>query len=250
MPPRRNSALFITQRDGPKFGRGWVRRALLIEPSYNRVMRWFCTDMRTGARASIRWGVVLCLLCGVSFATKEFVKPEAKPARSYMAHDDHTDEKVAVGVDPYDTPEKAQIFTVKWAEEGYLPVFVVITNDGDQPVSLASLQVQFITEHRDKISAATDDDLYRRLSHIKTGRVYPLPIPQKQKGAVGKKALDEIDRAQFSAKAVEPHSTQSGFVFFDISGISSPMPGARVYLTGVRDAKGAELLYFEIPLQK
>jgi len=213
-------------------------------------MRWLCWDLKAGARSSVRLGTVLCLLCVLAVAAKEFVMPEAKPARTYPAHDDHTDEKVAVGVDPYDKQEKAQIFSVKWADEGYLPVFVVITNDGDQPVSLASMQVQFITAHRDKISSATTDDLYRRLSHIKTGRVYPLPIPQKAKGSIGKKALDEIDRSQFSAKAVEPHSTQSGFMFFDISDISSPLPGAHIYLTGIRDAKGAELLYFEIPLQQ
>jgi hypothetical protein len=213
-------------------------------------MRWLSGDVKAGARSGVRLGVVPCLLCVLAFAAKEFVMPEAKPARTYAAHDDHTDEKVAVGVDPYDTQEKAQIFSVKWVDEGYLPVFVVITNDGDQPVSLASMRVQFITAHRDKISAATNDDLYRRLSHVKTGRVYPLPIPQKMKGAIGKKALDEIDRSQFSAKAVEPHSTQSGFMFFDISDISSPLPGAHVYLTGIRDAKGAELLYFEMPLQQ
>jgi hypothetical protein len=212
-------------------------------------MRWLSCDLKTEWRSSIWLGAVLCVCCALAFAAKEFVKPEAKPARSYPAHDDHTNEKVAVGVDPYDTPEKAQIFSVKWADEGYLPVFLVITNDGEQPVSLASIQVQFITSHRDKISAATNDDLYRRLSHLHTGRVYPLPIPQKVKGAVGKKALDEIDRAQFSAKAVEPHTTQSGFVFFDISGLSAPLPGAHVYLTGLRDAKGAELMYFEMPLQ-
>ncbi|HST12545.1 MAG TPA: hypothetical protein VLL05_19375, partial [Terriglobales bacterium] len=60
----------------------------------------------------------------------------------------------------------------------------------------------------------------------------------------------EMNAAQFTAKAVEPHSTQAGFVFFDVSGISSPLDGARFYLTGVRDAKGSELLYFEIPFQK
>jgi hypothetical protein len=220
------------------------------QASYNRDMHWFQKDYRTGALVSVRLGVMLCLLCVLAFAAKEFVKPEAKPAKSYPEHDDHSDEKVAIGVDAYDTPEKTQIFTVKWADEGYLPVFVVISNDSDQPVSLASMQVQFITARKDKISPATNDDLYRRLSHINTGRVYPLPIPQKVKGAVGKKTIDEIDRAQFDAKAVEPHSTQSGFMFFDISGISSAIPGARVYLTGVRDAKGSELLYFEIPLQR
>ena len=56
-------------------------------------MRWLCTDMRISARASIRWGVVLSCFVAVSFAAKEFVKPEAKPARSYMAHDEHTDEE-------------------------------------------------------------------------------------------------------------------------------------------------------------
>ena len=224
--------------------------ATVAQPGYNRNMHWLLRDFRTGARSSVRLGAVLCVLCVLAFAAKEFVKPDAKPAKSYPEHDDHTDEKVAVGIDAYDTPEKAQIFSVKWADEGYLPVFVVITNDSDQPVSLASMQVQFITAHRDKISPATNDDLYRRLSHIKQGRVYPLPIPQKAKGSIGKKTLDEIDRAQFDAKAVEPHATQSGFMFFDISGISSAVPGARVYLTGLRDAKGGELLYFEIPLQR
>jgi hypothetical protein len=220
-----------------------------MAPSYNPRMRAsHLSNNRPSSAVLI--ALVLAALCIAAFAAKEFAMPEAKPARTYPAHDDHTDEKVAVGVDPYDVPEKAQIFTVKWAEEGYLPVFLVVTNDGDQPVSLAGMQTQLITSHRDKISAATNDDLYRRLSHIKTGRVYPLPIPQKAKGAIGKKALDEIDRAQFGAKAVEPHSTQSGFVFFDVSGISAPLAGGHFYMTGVRDAKGAELLYFEIPFEK
>ena len=52
------------------------------------------------------------------------------------------------------------------------------------------------------------------------------------------------------AKAVEPHSTQVGFLFFDVSGISVPLAGAHFYLTGVRDARGNELMYFEVPLEK
>ena len=62
--------------------------------------------------------------------------------------------------------------------------------------------------------------------------------------------MDEIDRAQFSAKAVEPHSTARGFLFFDVQGISNPLAGASFYLMGVRDAKDNELMYFEIPLEK
>ena len=195
---------------------------------------------------------VVCLLGGTILLAKDFVKPEAKPAATYPLHDNHTDEAVAAGVDPYDDPEKAQIFNVKWSEQGFLPIFLVITNDGDQPVSLANMRAQLITSHREKISAASNDELYRRLSHVNaSGPKYPLPFPRtKVKGAVGKKALDEIDSAQFTAKAVESHSTQSGFVFFDVSGISSPLAGGRFYLTGLRNAKGTELLYFEIYFQK
>jgi|SRR5215470_18231640 len=195
---------------------------------------------------------VVCVVGVTLLLAKDFVKPVAKPAASYPLHDNHTDEAVAAGVDPYDDPEKAQVFNVRWAEEGFLPVFLVITNDGDQPVSLANMKAQLITSRREKITAASNDELYRRLSHVNASAPkYPLPFPRtKVKGAVGKKALDEMDAAQFSAKAVEPHSTQSGFVFFDVTGISSPLDGARFYMSGLRNAKGADLFYFEIPFQK
>lgn len=191
-------------------------------------------------------------LCVLSFAGKEFVKPAAKPAATYPAHDQHTDEAVTVAVDPYDMPDKAQIFTVNYRDEGLLPVFVIITNDGDQPVSLAGMKAQFITADRTKISPSDTDDIYRRLSHPSSNTSpYPLPFPRKKvKGAVSKKTQDEIEAAQFSAKAVEPHSTQSGFLFFDVGGISTPVAGAHFYLTGVRNAKGDDLMYFEIPLEK
>ena len=213
-------------------------------------MRRFQVKAMPHARPVAWLLATLCCLCAFVFA-KDFVKPAAKPARTYPLHDDHTSEGVAAGVEPYDTDEKTQIFNVKWREEGFLPIYLVITNDTDQPISLGEMQAQLITARRDKLPAATNDDLYRRLAHISTGKVYPLPFPRtKVKGAVSKKALDEMDGALFSAKAVEPHSTQSGFVFFDVSGISSPLSGARFYLMQIHDAKGNELLYFEIPFEK
>lgn len=215
-------------------------------------MQQFCGDLRRRLRSGVLLAGMLCLVAVGLLLAKDFVKPSAKPAATYPLHDQHSDEKVAAGVDPYDDPEKAQIFNVKWAEAGFLPIFLVVTNDSDQPVSLSNLQAQLVTARREKISAATGDELYRRLAHPNASRPkYPLPFPRTTvKGAVGKKALDEMDAAQFTAKAVEPHSTQAGFVFFDVSGISSPLEGARFYLTGLRDAKGTELLYFEIPFQK
>jgi hypothetical protein len=188
----------------------------------------------------------------VGLAAKQFVMPSAKPAKTYPAHDEHSTESVAVAVDPYDSPEKAAIFTAHYSEEGFLPIFVVITNDGDQPVSLAGMQAQFVTSNRTKLVPSSTDDIYRRLSHPSTngGKSYPLPFPTKKvKGGVSKETQDEITNSQFNARAVEPHSSQAGFMFFDVTGISEPASGARLFLTGVRDAKGNELLYFEIPLK-
>jgi len=209
-------------------------------------------DAKLELRFSILVLVAWCLVGASLLAAKDFAKPAAQPAKTYTLHDEHSDERVTAAVDPYDSPEKAQIFNVKWNEEGFLPIFLVVTNDSDQPISLAGMQAQLITGHREKISAATNDELYRRLSHVNaSGPKYPLPFPRtKVKGAVGKKALEDMDAAQFSAKAVEPHSTQSGFMFFDVTGISEPLDRGRFYLTGLRDSRGTELLYFEIPFQK
>lgn len=188
-----------------------------------------------------------------ALAAKEFSMPSAQPAHVYPAHDEHSIEKVTVAVDPYDTGDKAQIFITDFRAYGFLPVFLIVTNDGDQPISLASMKAQLITVKRSKLSAATYDDLMRRMSHAapRTNQL-PIPLPGgKVKGAVNKKTREEIEQAQFAARAVEPHSTARGFLFFDVSDVASPpLPGASFYLTGVRDAGGTELMYFEIPMEK
>jgi hypothetical protein len=194
----------------------------------------------------------IALFPSLAFAGKGFAMPPALPAKSYPAHDQHPLEMVAVAVDPYDLADKANIFSVHYSEIGFLPLFVVITNDGNQPVELAGMKAQLTTADRSKILPATDEDISRRLTRpsANTNR-YPIPFPTKKvKGGLSKEAIEEIQNAQFVAKAVEPHSTQVGFLFFDVSGISVPLAGAHFYLTGVRDAKGSELMYFEVPLEK
>ena len=187
-----------------------------------------------------------------AYTAKGFAMPPALPANSYPAHDHHPLEVVTVAVDPYDLADKANIFSVHYSEIGFLPLFVVITNDADQPVELSGMKAQLVTANRAKLSPAADEDIARRLARpsANTNR-YPLPFPTKKvKGGLSKEAIAEIQNAQFVAKAVEPHSTQAGFLFFDVSGISVPLAGAHFYLTGVRDAKGNELMYFEVPLEK
>jgi hypothetical protein len=177
--------------------------------------------------------------------------PAAQPAKTYPAHDEHPGEAVTLGLDPYDMADKASIFSVHYSDVGLMPMFVVITNDGDQPVSLAGMKAELVTVDRTKIPPATEDDIFRRIARP-PGNISPnpLPWPKKAKGSVSKDAMDEVQNSQFVAKAVEPHNTQSGFMFFDVSGITAPLAGAHFYLTGVRDAKGNELMYFEVPLEK
>jgi hypothetical protein len=203
------------------------------------------------SRALVVLGAVAAF--ALSLAAKDFVKPAAQPAKTYPAHDDHTDEKVAIAADPYDTVDKAKIFSVNFQEHGLLPVFFVVTNDGGQPISIANMQVTLTTANRSKLTPITTEDIYRRLSNPRTNTNAPLPfpIPQKKvKGGVSQKERDEIESSQFAAKAVEPHTTQSGFLFFDVEDIDAPLAGARIFVSGVNDAKGTELMYFEIPMGK
>jgi hypothetical protein len=205
------------------------------------------------AYRSVAGAVCVALYFPVLLLAKDFVKPVAKTAINYPAHDFHRDSKVAIAADPYDTPEKAKIFSIDFAAHGFLPVFFVVTNDADQPVSITNMEITLITHNHSKLTPVPTSELYRRLSNPQaSGRPspVPLPLPRKVKGAVSKKEMEEIETSQFAAKAVEPHGTQSGFMFFDVGGISSPLPGANIDITGVNDSKGDELMYFEISVDK
>jgi len=209
------------------------------------------TFARPSRRRKVAAVSSLLLLSIVCLAAKHFVMPAAQPAKTYPAHDEHPSEAVTVALDPYDMADKASIFSVHYNDVGLMPIFVVITNDGDQPVSLSGMKAEFITVDRTKIPPATEDDIYRRIAKP-PGNISPnpLPWPKKAKGSVNREAMEEIQNAQFAAKAVEPHGTQSGFMFFDVSEIPAPLAGAHFYLTGVCDAKGNELMYFDVSLEK
>lgn len=214
---------------------------------------------RTGGRlpsqtrnATVAIAFLALVLPATLLAGKSFVKPVAKAAFNYPAHDLHRDEKVSIAADPYDNPEKAKIFTINFAEHGFLPIFFIVTNDGDQPVSIANMQVKLITGNHSKLTPIEPSDLYRRLSNpqTKTSSNIPLPFPKKVKGGVSKAQMDEIDQSQFAARAVEPHTTQSGFLYFDIAGVNSPLRDSIIDIEGVNDVRGAELLFFEISMDK
>ena len=201
---------------------------------------------------------MLAILAAAGLAAKDnkgFVMPKVADARAYPAHDTSETEKVTVAADPYDLPGKAQsVFHIKYKEEDLLPVLLIISNEGGQPVALTGMQVELVTRKRVKLQPATEDDIYRRIARQPMRgdqpSANPLPFPRKVKVSVKKEEQEEIQDSRFAAKAVEPHATQAGFLFFDVEGIDDPLAGTHLYVSGLRNSQGQELIFFDIPLEK
>lgn len=195
---------------------------------------------------------MLLLAVTLSFSSdKGFNPPPAGPAVSYPAHETHNNEKVTVAIDPFTSTDKAATFKVKYREYGFLPIRLIITNDGDTPLMLDDMKIEYVTGDREKLQPAVRDDIFRRISRPSKAVSRPkiqLPIPGSHgKDPVGKEARDEVPLAMFAKVPVTPHSTNSGFLFFDVSGISEPEDGAHIYISGVK-AGTQELFYFDIPM--
>jgi len=202
----------------------------------------------------IKHAAGLCLLlAALSFASdRGFNPPPAAPPVTYPAHETHDEEKVTIAVDPFDTPDKAAAFQVRYSELGFLPVRLIVGNDGDKPLMLDKARIQLVTGSNDKIEPATEDDIYRRLARPEkaTGRSkvqLPIPLPH-DKNPIKKDARDEISVALFRNLPVTPHSSNNGFLFFDVLGMKDPGAGAHLYISGLR-AGSQELFYFDIPLK-
>ena len=192
-------------------------------------------------------------LCSVAlWASKDFVPPHAENANTYASKDAHPTEKVTAAIDLYNAAPKDQIFITPYVQEGILPVLLIVSNDGDQPISMNNLRAELVTARNTKLEALDIDDVFRRVAHISGSttpppRLGPIPLGGNKNKKV-QKQYEELLSARFAAEAVEPHTTKSGFLFFDIAGVTQPLAGAHIYLTGMRDAGGSELMYFEIPV--
>jgi hypothetical protein len=209
--------------------------------------------MRLFGKAAL--AAVVMLLAPLVFA-KDFEPPKAANANMYAIHDNHTDEKVTITAEPYDTPQKASIFRVNYKANGFLPVFVVVTNDSDQLIDMAGFKAELVTGNRTKIQSASDEDLYRRLSTVKhrgdepSRNPTPIPLPGGgPKVGVDKNTRKEIEAAQFRGEVVPPHTTKSGFMFFDIEEIKNPLAGAHLYVSGIHGVGGQELMFFDLAME-
>ena len=157
-------------------------------------------------------------------------------------------------MDPCDTKEKLAVFRTNYKGYGFYPVRLIISNDSNQTLMLQDLKIEYITARRDKLQPATDADIYRRLANpskadtSKPGMKLPFPIGRKN-APISKDVREEYESAQFLTVPVTPHSSNSGYLFFDTVGMDALSPGAHVYISGIK-ADGKELFYFEIPMEK
>jgi hypothetical protein len=181
--------------------------------------------------------------------------PPVQPATSFPAVEVHSDEHVAIAIEPYDTKEKQSIFRVDYLNHDVMPVRLIITNLGDRPISLRDARILFETAEGDRIQAAEPEDVERLMTRKeREGSKIPMPGPlppiHTKPKASNKEIEEDFDTFEYSALAVEPHTTRAGFLFYDVTGLSHPLVGAKLYLKMLRDADGNELFFFEIPFSK
>jgi hypothetical protein len=181
--------------------------------------------------------------------------PPVQPATSFAAVEVHEDEKVAIAAEPYDTKEKAGIFRVDYLGHGVMPVRLVVTNNGNRPISLRDARILFMTAAGDKIQAAEPEDVERLMTRKeREGGKIPMPGPipniHLKPKASNKEIEEDFNTFEYGALVVEAHSTRAGFLFYDVSDLDNPLRGAKLHLHKLRDADGNELFYFEIPFDK
>jgi hypothetical protein len=211
--------------------------------------------IQLSAMKTLRGIPLLMLWFALPAAANDRTPPAVQPATSFPAVEVHTDEHVAIAAEPYDTKEKESIFRVDYLSHDVMPIRLIVTNQGDRPISLADARILFETADGDRIRAAEPEDVERMMTmKERQGSRIPLPAPLpplhvKPKGSI-QEIEDDFNTFEYSALAVEPHTTRAGFLFYDVSGMKNPLIGAKLYLHDLRDADGKQLFYFEIPFNK
>lgn len=212
------------------------------------------STMRTLWRKPLGAGV-LALMLAVPAMARQHKMPPVQPATSYADVEVHAEEHVAIAAEPYDTKEKISLFRVDYLQHGVIPIWLVVTNMGDKPISLRDARILFEPAKGDEIQAAEVEDVLRLMTKTdRMGKEIPMPTPfpsihTKAKGSL-KDIQADFDEFEYGALVVEPHTTRAGFLFYDVSQLDNPLKGAKLHLFKLRNADGKELFYFEIPFDK
>ncbi|HEY0307217.1 MAG TPA: hypothetical protein VGB94_03595 [Acidobacteriaceae bacterium] len=194
--------------------------------------------------------LTMVVLCGGAGASGK--PPKAQPASTYSAVDAHPQEGVTIAVDAFDTPERTGFLRLNYLQKDLMLVRVIVTNTSDRVIQMDDVRMQFISADNDRIPAATPEEVERRMSDVRdpSHKVWKSPIPLPQKAPKIKKVEQDMAEFSFNALQVQPHTTQAGFLWYDVSGLATPvLRGAQIYVKMVKDADGKDLFPFTIPFQ-
>ena len=194
-----------------------------------------------------------CLLMLATTWAADKAEFRVRAANDYPAR--QSEKKVTAAVKPYlDEKEVKEAFgKAKPLKYGFVPVLVVINNDSDDAYDLKNLQVRFVMSDREGIDPMSAEDLkyfHPGKQVIERPRYIP-PVPglNRPKVKKGPLAKSSISNREFKAPVVAPHTTVSGFFYYATGTQPDPIPGAAIYMTGIRNLRtGQDLFYFEIPL--
>ena len=99
-------------------------------------------------------------------------QPRSPPSKST------TKNTISIAVEPYDNKQKESIFRVDYLGHGIMPVRLIVTNNGDRPISLRDARILFYTRSGDRIQAAGPEDVERLMTrNEREGKKIPMPGP-------------------------------------------------------------------------
>ncbi len=203
---------------------------------------------------TLRVVAAICILAATTQAASHKAPP-VKSANQYIAFDTHPNEHVTIAIDPCNDPDQCSFFRLPYIQHGFIPVRVIITNDGDAALTLNDVRIQFISATNDKLPAADLDEINRRLFNLKRSMNRPLPLPIPipiHHAPVDKKITQDDNDFGFQSTTVNAHSTLGGYLFYDVRGLDDPpLKGAEIYVKEIRTLDGKHQLFpFTIPFDK
>jgi hypothetical protein len=198
-------------------------------------------------KCSLRKRLILLTSITVALAAdKDKPKLEINAASSYPHH--MTSQGMTIAVVPYETEEQAKTAfgKVNPNAQGVLPVLVILENNSPNTIRLERMKLEYTAQGGVRIENTPAQEV-RFLRGAREPKMSPGPV-----GGIhvsrDKNPLNawEIEGRAFSAKMIPPNDKASGFFYFQ----TGSRGGATVVVSGLRDARsGEELFFFEIPLR-
>lgn len=215
------------------------------------------SDCRRFWQLSLITGLLVLTMSWLALASYKSLKIKVEPAPTYPCHQKQG--AVTLAADPYQTKEKIlTAFDVKNLDKlGLVPILIIVTNEGDNPLLLSGSDVVLIDPKNQSIGQVPVDEVVQAIlgqgkGTPKTGRT-PLPFPMPKRGGHNEDAFElETDFVNKSLKEtrVPPKTTVSGFVFFQLRDNLKSLAGHKIYVPEIQDLKTQEhLLFFEVEIK-